>query len=184
MTMLEGIRIVDLTTVIFGPYATQMLADLGAEVIKVETPGVGDVSRYLGSGVPDPTMGAIHLTVNRGNRSIALAKSGIDLKVAPPGGRGGDLEGVLPPVTNWKSHNYTHLLEQPTLFYAVILILHAVGGYPAYIVWIAWTYVALRVVHSFWQATVNRIPVRFAIFAASTLCLLALALLAVIATLG
>lgn len=70
--MLEGIRIVDLTTVIFGPYATQMLADLGAEVIKVETPGLGDVSRYLGNGIPDPTMGSIHLTVNRGKRSIAL----------------------------------------------------------------------------------------------------------------
>ena len=72
MPMLSGIRIVDLTTVIFGPYATQMLADLGAEVIKVETPGMGDISRYLGSGVPDPTMGSIHLTVNRGKRSIAL----------------------------------------------------------------------------------------------------------------
>lgn len=72
MTMLDGIRIVDLTTVIFGPYATQMLADLGAEVIKVETPGTGDISRYLGSGIPDPTMGSIHLTVNRGKRSIAL----------------------------------------------------------------------------------------------------------------
>lgn len=72
MTMLSGIRIIDLTTVIFGPYATQMLADLGAEVIKVESPGIGDVSRYLGSGVPDPTMGSIHLTVNRGKRSIAL----------------------------------------------------------------------------------------------------------------
>ncbi|PKP98414.1 MAG: carnitine dehydratase [Alphaproteobacteria bacterium HGW-Alphaproteobacteria-13] len=72
MTMLEGIRIVDLTTVIFGPYATQMLADLGAEIIKVEAPGIGDVSRYLGSGVPDPTMGSCHLTVNRGKRSIAL----------------------------------------------------------------------------------------------------------------
>ena len=72
MTMLEGIRIVDLTTVIFGPYATQMLADLGAEVIKVETPGTGDVSRYLGSGVPHPAMGSIHLNVNRGKRSIAL----------------------------------------------------------------------------------------------------------------
>lgn len=70
--MLSGIRIVDLTTVIFGPYATQMLADLGAEVIKVETPGIGDVSRYLGNGVPDPTMGSIHLNVNRGKRSIAL----------------------------------------------------------------------------------------------------------------
>lgn len=70
--MLSGIRIIDLTTVIFGPYATQMLADLGAEVIKVETPGTGDISRYLGNGVPDPTMGSIHLTVNRGKRSIAL----------------------------------------------------------------------------------------------------------------
>ncbi len=72
MTMLEGIKIVDLTTVIFGPYATQMLADLGAEVIKVETPGLGDISRYLGNGIPDPTMGSVHLTVNRGKRSIAL----------------------------------------------------------------------------------------------------------------
>ena len=72
MTMLSGIRIIDLTTVIFGPYATQMLADLGAEIIKVEAPGIGDISRYLGSGVPDPTMGSIHLTVNRGKRSIAL----------------------------------------------------------------------------------------------------------------
>lgn len=72
MAMLEGIRIVDLSSVIFGPYATQMLADLGAEVIKVEAPGLGDVSRYLGSGVPDPTMGSIHLTVNRGKRSIIL----------------------------------------------------------------------------------------------------------------
>jgi crotonobetainyl-CoA:carnitine CoA-transferase CaiB-like acyl-CoA transferase len=70
--MLEGIRIIDLTTVIFGPYATQMLADLGAEVIKVETPGLGDISRYLGNGIPDPTMGSVHLTVNRGKRSIAL----------------------------------------------------------------------------------------------------------------
>ena len=70
--MLSGIKIIDLTTVIFGPYATQMLADLGAEVIKVEAPGLGDISRYLGSGLPDPSMGSIHLTVNRGKRSIAL----------------------------------------------------------------------------------------------------------------
>jgi crotonobetainyl-CoA:carnitine CoA-transferase CaiB-like acyl-CoA transferase len=73
MTMLDGIRIIDLTTVIFGPYATQMLADMGADVIKVEAPG-GCVSRLLGPS-PDkdqPDMGSIHLTVNRGKRSIML----------------------------------------------------------------------------------------------------------------
>lgn len=117
-------------------------------------------------------------------RFPAMKKAGIDLKKTPPGGRGADLEKILPAEINWKSHNYTHLLEQPTIFYAVILILHAVGGYPAYVVWIAWAYVALRIVHSLWQATVNRIPVRFMLFLLSTLCLLALSLLAVIATLG
>jgi crotonobetainyl-CoA:carnitine CoA-transferase CaiB-like acyl-CoA transferase len=71
MTMLDGIRIIDLTTVIFGPYATQMLADLGAEVIKVEAPG-GCVSRYLGSSAGAPTDGSVHLTVNRGKQSIVL----------------------------------------------------------------------------------------------------------------
>src|SRR3546814_13673814 len=48
-------------------------------------------------------------------RFPAMAKAGIDVKAAPPGGRGADLETVLPPNVNWKSHNYTHLLEQPTL---------------------------------------------------------------------
>lgn len=69
--MLEGIRIIDLTSVIFGPYATQMLADMGAEVIKVETP-TGDVSRYLGQARNIKSNGAVHLTVNRGKRSIML----------------------------------------------------------------------------------------------------------------
>jgi len=114
----------------------------------------------------------------------AMAKAGIDLKAAPPGGRGVDLEGVLPPLTNWKSHNYTHLLEQPTLFYAVILFLHLSGGSTDLTRGLAWTYVVLRIVHSLWQATVNRIPIRFAIFALATFCLFALSVLAVIATLG
>jgi crotonobetainyl-CoA:carnitine CoA-transferase CaiB-like acyl-CoA transferase len=71
MAMLDGIRIIDLTTVIFGPYATQMLADMGADVIKIEAPG-GDVSRYLGRPARTPTMGSTHMTVNRGKRSIQL----------------------------------------------------------------------------------------------------------------
>ena len=118
------------------------------------------------------------------SRFRAFSKVGIDLKAAPPGGRGADLEGVLPPLTNWKSHNYTHLCEQPTLFYAVIVFLHVSGGDTDLTRGLACAYVVLRIVHSFWQSTVNRVPVRFVIFSLATLCLLALAALAVIATLG
>ena len=117
-------------------------------------------------------------------RFQAFSKVGIDLKAAPPGGRGVDLEGVLPPLTNWKSHNYTHLCEQPTIFYAVIIFLHLSGGETDLTRGLAWAYVVLRIVHSVWQSTVNRVPVRFVIFTTATLCLLALAALAVIATLG
>lgn len=117
-------------------------------------------------------------------RFPALKKTGIDLSKAPPGGRGADLEGILPPQVNWKSHNYTHLLEQPTIFYAVIVFLQIDGGNTGLTRGLAWAYVALRIVHSIWQATVNRIPVRFALFLLSTLCLIALSVLAVIATLG
>jgi uncharacterized MAPEG superfamily protein len=117
-------------------------------------------------------------------RFQAFSKVGIDLKAAPPGGRGVDLEGVLPPLTNWKSHNYTHLCEQPTIFYAVIIFLHLSGGETDLTRGLAWAYVVLRIIHSVWQSTVNRVPVRFVIFTVATLCLLALAALAVIATLG
>lgn len=71
MTMLEGIRIIDLSTVIFGPYATQMLADLGAEVIKIESP-TGDTPRYMGGFKNTPYMGGTHMTVNRGKKSAVL----------------------------------------------------------------------------------------------------------------
>lgn len=117
-------------------------------------------------------------------RFQAFAKVGIDLKAAPPGGRGVDLEGVLPPLTNWKAHNYTHLCEQPTIFYAVLVFLQLSGGNTDLTRGLAWAYVVLRIVHSLWQSTVNRVPVRFVIFSLATLCLVALAVLAVIATLG
>ena len=97
------------------------------------------------------------------------------LGAAKPGGRGADLEGVLPDSINWKSHNYTHLMEQPTIFYATVMIL-ALMGASATDVAFAWGYVALRIIHSLWQATVNKVSIRFALFNLSTICLVVLAI--------
>lgn len=115
-------------------------------------------------------------------RFAGMDKIGVDLKQAKPGGRGQDLEAVLPPQTVWKAHNYTHLMEQPTIFYPTVLILALVGASATDVV-VAWAYVALRVVHTLWQTLVNRIPVRVVLFALSTLCLVFLAISALRATL-
>ena len=115
-------------------------------------------------------------------RFAGMARAGIDIRTAPPGGRGQDLEAVLEPTTNWKSHNYSHLMEQPTVFYATVVVL-AIMGAGAVDVLLAWAYVGLRIVHSLWQATVNRIPVRFLLFFLATTCLTVLAVRAVSVTL-
>ncbi len=94
---------------------------------------------------------------------------------AKRGGRGQDLEGVLPDSVQWKSHNYTHLLEQPVLFYAIIGVLAILGANENDVLF-AWGYVALRIVHSLWQSLVNTVTVRFTLFILSTVCLIALAL--------
>ncbi|RPF72515.1 MAPEG family protein [Aurantiacibacter spongiae] len=113
-------------------------------------------------------------------RFPAMKQAGIDIGERT-GGRGQDLDGVLPDKVNWKAHNYAHLMEQPTLFYAVTVIL-AIAGTGEVQVIAAWAYTALRVVHSIWQATVNRIAVRLRLFQLSTLALAFLALSALFAT--
>ena len=67
---LAGIRVVDMTTILMGPYAAQLLGDMGADVIKVEAPS-GDLVRELGP-MQHPQMGALYLHVNRSKRGLVL----------------------------------------------------------------------------------------------------------------
>ena len=117
-------------------------------------------------------------------RLPAMGKLGMDLSKAAPGGRGADIDPVVPSGVAWKSHNYAHLMEQPTLFYAVVAILALAGAGGGINATLAWAYVVLRILHSLWQALINTIPVRFGLFLLSTICLFALSINAVRMTLG
>lgn len=86
------------------------------------------------------------------------------------------LDDVLPAQVQWKAHNYNHLHEAPTVFYAVSLALAFIGWGDGLNATIAWAYVGLRIVHSLVQVTVNKVMVRFMLFALSSLCLMALTL--------
>ena len=115
-------------------------------------------------------------------RFPAFTKAGLDITSAEPGTRYQDVESILPPSVNWKSHNFTHLMEQPTLFYATVAILALAGQGDGINLTLAWTYVALRVCHSLWQSLVNKLPVRIFLYASSTTCLIVMAVNAVLAT--
>lgn len=98
----------------------------------------------------------------------------------PDGARGADIERDQPGRANWPAHNYQHLMEQPTIFYAIVFALILMGFDARINVYLAWGYVGLRILHSIFQATVNVVPVRFLIFLLSTLCLVALTIHAAI----
>ena len=101
--------------------------------------------------------------------AISRARLELDAGVPPR-----TLMDQLPARVRWKADNYNHLMEQPTLFYAVALVLAITGSGDGWPLILAWAYVILRIVHSLIQSLVNRIPVRFAIFTLSTLCLFGL----------
>ena len=84
------------------------------------------------------------------------------------------LDDILPPKTQWPAHNYNHLHEAPTLFYAVAIVLALVGQGDGVNALIAWAYVGLRVAHSLVQATINKVALRFALYALSSVALMAL----------
>jgi len=103
-------------------------------------------------------------------RISAVQKLGKPLP-AKPGMRGVDMEGVLPDKANWPGHNYNHLMEQPTVFYAVAIILALAGG-SGLDAQLAWGYTGLRVVHSLVQATSNNVNVRFPIWGLGSIVLI------------
>jgi len=116
-----------------------------------------------------------------GTRLPAMKKVGIDLGTAV-GGRGVDIDPNVPPSVAWKSHNYAHLMEQPTIFYATVMILAITGAATPLLVSFAWGYTIIRILHSVWQATVNKVNIRFVLFLLSTICLTVLAVHALLAT--
>ncbi|MCZ8324108.1 MAG: MAPEG family protein [Sphingomonadaceae bacterium] len=93
---------------------------------------------------------------------------------ADQGWTGAKLEGLLDPRIQWKAHNYNHLHEAPTVFYAVALALALIGQGDGLNAQLAWAYVGLRIVHSIWQSTVNKVAVRFLLFTLSSFALMAL----------
>ena len=94
---------------------------------------------------------------------------------------GQSLDQLLPAKTQWKAHNYNHLHEAPTVFYAVALALALIGQGDGLNATLAWSYVGLRIAHSLVQSTINKVMVRFLIFALSSLVLMALTLHLVLA---
>lgn len=113
-------------------------------------------------------------------RIPAMIKAGVDLKTRV-GGQGKDLDSILPPEVQWKSHNYNHLMEQPTLFYAAALVLVLTDCRSPIALYAAWAYVGLRVAHSLVQSISNRVAYRFGLFLLASIALMILIVLAICA---
>ena len=113
----------------------------------------------------------VMLTWTYAVRIPAIRKAGVD----PATAREPTSLDVLPLQVRQVAYNYNHLMEQPTLFYALVAYSYLAGQQNGVNLILAWAYVALRVVHSLVQATVNLVLVRFGVFMAGTLVLAALA---------
>lgn len=103
--------------------------------------------------------------------AMSRAKVDADRMVRDPDA---SLDRQLPPQVQWKAHNYNHLHEAPTVFYAIALLLALIGQGDGMNALLAWIYVGLRIIHSVVQVTANKVMVRFVLFALSSLVLIAL----------
>jgi hypothetical protein len=106
-------------------------------------------------------------------RLPALRAAGISISKVR-GSRPGQLDGVVPDSAQWVAHNYNHLMEQPTLFYAICISLSVLGAGGGLNLQLAWAYVGFRVLHSLVQGTTNVIKYRLALFLLSSGVLAAL----------
>lgn len=107
---------------------------------------------------------------------LAVARAPYVRGKLPNGARGVDVEREHPGPANWPAHNYMHLMEQPTIFYAIVFALVLMHLDVRINVILAWGYTGLRILHSIVQASLNIVRLRFAIFLLSTICLLGLTL--------
>ena len=106
-------------------------------------------------------------------RIPAMSRAKIDA-AKMVGGTGKGLDDVLPQEVQWKAHNYNHLMEQPTLFYAAAVTVALADPGNGAALASAWGYVLLRVAHSLTQTLFNQFMTRFAFFVASSLALIGL----------
>jgi hypothetical protein len=104
-------------------------------------------------------------------RIPAMRKMHMQLDPSAPRG---EQMSLLPAAVRWKADNYNHLMEQPTIFYAIAITLAVLGQGEGCSLLLAWAYVVLRVLHTLVQALINKIEVRFALFVLSTLALIGL----------
>jgi hypothetical protein len=113
-------------------------------------------------------------------RLPAMSRAGIDgTKLVGSTGKGlrDQLVAAGEERASWVADNYNHLMEQPTIFYATALALAVMGGGGSMAVNLAWGYAGLRIAHSLVQILINRVLIRFALFASASLCLFGLVLL-------
>ena len=86
----------------------------------------------------------------------------------------------MPLSVQASAHNYNHLLEQPTIFYALMFYITLTAQMSTSIFYAAWAYVVLRVLHSFIQVTAGKVMLRFSIFTLSTIALISMVVMTVL----